>query len=68
MNALKMIARLFRDDRGDDLIEYAMLTVLIGLVGVAAFDWLHQAMFNAYSSWDTAQQNLWIMPNPAPHP
>ncbi len=60
----RAVLEFVADERGDDLIEYAMLTTAIGLVGVAAFNYLRTQILNAYSSWDTTQQVLAPPPDP----
>ncbi len=51
-------------EQGDDLIEYALLTTFIGLLGMVAMGWLHTAIFNVYSGWDAYQQAIYAPPNP----
>ncbi len=60
------MVRLFADESGDDLIEYALLTSLIGMVGVTAFNFLNTAILRAYVAWDGNIGNLWESPPPAP--
>ncbi len=62
------ILRLLQDESGDDLIEYALLTTAIGLVGAAGIAALTNAIHNTYRSWNYAQQNIWQMPNPGVTP
>ncbi len=61
---MEFAARFLRDDCGDDLIEYALLTTTVGCVGVAAYSFVSSAIASAYQSWTYGQQNLWIPPNP----
>ncbi len=61
---LERVRRFFADASGDDLIEYALLTTLIGLVGVAAFSILSTALSTAYTAWNTAVVDLWESPAP----
>ena len=56
--------RLFRSEEGQDLVEYALLTVFVAMVGALAFSFLEGAMGNAYNSWDTTEQNLWEPEDP----
>jgi Flp pilus assembly pilin Flp len=53
-----MFRRLVADDRGQDLIEYALLAALVGVVGIIAWTNVGAAMFNTYSGWDAGLQNL----------
>ena len=55
MLALQFIS----DDSGQDLIEYALLTAIIGISGVFILSTLAMTMGTAYSSWITAGQNAW---------
>jgi Flp pilus assembly pilin Flp len=57
--------RLICDDRGQDVIEYALLTAAIGLAGVAAWPLITTAIGVNYQGLDTETQDLWEMPNPA---
>lgn len=52
------VVRLIRDDSGQDLIEYALLT---GIVAVAAAIVLPTAtaLGDVFESWNTNVQNLW---------
>jgi Flp pilus assembly pilin Flp len=52
------------DDTGQDLIEYALLTSVIGLVAVATWDLIVAAIQNTYASWNTGTNNLWETPDP----
>ena len=62
--------RLLSDDRGQDLIEYALLTAIIGISGLLILSTLPAKMGNAYIGWNTAAQNAWqpCPPKPAPCP
>lgn len=50
--------RFISDDRGQDLIEYALLSALIGIVGILAWTNVGSAIFTTYSGWDTNVQTL----------
>ena len=62
--------RVLTDDRGQDLIEYALLTSIIGIAGLLALSSLSGKMGTVYSSWDTAAQDAWqpCPPQPASCP
>ena len=51
--------QLVSDDSGQDLIEYALLTAIVGISGVLILSALSMTMGTAYSSWNTAGQNAW---------
>lgn len=58
--------RLFLwSEEGDDLIEYALLGTLVGLIGLVAFNLLSSSISGAYNSWDQGIQNLWEPDPPA---
>jgi len=55
----KFAADLIQDEGAQDLVEYALLTVFVAIVGAMTFDVLENAIGNAYTNWDTGEQNLW---------
>jgi Flp pilus assembly pilin Flp len=55
-----LVRAFVRDESGDDLVEYALLAGLIGLVGVLAFNMVSGKMGNAYSGWNTNAQSQWV--------
>jgi len=65
-----VVARVLADDSGQDLIEYALLTAIIGISGMLILSTLPTTMGTAYSSWNTAGQNAWqpCPPQPATCP
>ena len=58
------LRRFFSDERGQDLIEYALLTALIGFAGLVIFDLIRQAIGTTYASWETANNDLWEPADP----
>jgi len=46
----KLLMRLWREEEGQDLVEYALLLVLISLIAVASITTVGQAVSNAFSS------------------
>jgi Flp pilus assembly pilin Flp len=46
----KFIARLLRDDEGQDLVEYVLLISLVALLVVTAFPALRTAIENAFTA------------------
>jgi Flp pilus assembly pilin Flp len=64
-----IFGRLLFDDRGQDLIEYALLSALIGIVGIIAWNNVGVAVNTTYTAWDTnlngdASTAPWRMPDP----
>lgn len=62
-----LLRRLLREEDGQDLIEYALLSSAIGLAGAVAFSFISDAMRDTYTTWDDAVQDdvLVEMPEPA---
>jgi len=52
------IKQFLLDDSGQDLIEYGLLTALIGLVGVLAWTNIRAGIGIKYSGWGTGVQNV----------
>ena len=61
-----LVLRLLSDDRGQDLIEYALLTAIIGISGLLVLSAISTKMGTAYSGWNTAGQNAWQPCPPKP--
>jgi Flp pilus assembly pilin Flp len=59
-----MLRRLASDDRGQDLIEYALLVSFIGLAVVGTFGTIINAISAAYGIFNSANNALWESPNP----
>ena len=57
--------RVLRDQHGQDLIEYALLTTFIAFAGIAVMDILMSAMNTFYGNQNTAVDNLWNPPAPS---
>jgi Flp pilus assembly pilin Flp len=62
---MRVMRRLWNDDRGQDLVEYVLLGASVALAGMAALGAFPGIAQFVYSSWDTAQQNLWYPAPPA---
>jgi Flp pilus assembly pilin Flp len=54
----KMLWKFITDDGGQDLIEYALLSALVGVVGVVAWANISAAIGNVYGRWDTNVQTI----------
>jgi hypothetical protein len=59
------LARLIHDDGGQDLVEYALLTMAIGFGGVVAAPYLSNAISYVYGTWVNETNELWESPDPA---
>ena len=64
------ICRFIVDDRGQDLVEYALLSGIVGIVGLLVFPQLLDQMTAAYTNTITATESAWepCAPDPAPCP
>ena len=58
--------RLVREDDGQDVLEYALLTASIGLAGLAVMNAMGVTLSTAYVSWNTAIDSLWEPEEAAP--
>ena len=63
---MRFLRALARDDLGQDLVEYALLSALVGVVALAAANALGVTMGSVYSGWNTAINALWEAPAPGP--
>jgi len=59
-----LLSRLIRDDRGQDIIEYALLTAGIGLAGIAVWPAITAAIGVTYEALDAGTQDIWETPPP----
>jgi hypothetical protein len=53
------------EDRGQDLIEYALLAAIIGLAGSLVLPVIGPKMGNAFSTWGGQVYNEWKPLDPA---
>jgi Flp pilus assembly pilin Flp len=58
------VSALLVDERGQDLIEYALLTSAILLASVAAFGSIQGAVAGAYATFTGAANSHWVPPDP----
>lgn len=61
---LRLLKAFLWDENGQDLVEYAYLTLFIGLAGLAAWLGIVDAMGTAYAGFDSGTQELWEPPDP----
>lgn len=55
---IRLIARLRREESGQDVIEYALLAAFIGIVGIVIWQNIGIGVSTAYTGWDGAVQTL----------
>ena len=69
MTSARSIAERFvREDDGQDVVEYALLSAFLGVVGYLALSQIGTAVLNTYTSWmDPASgvPSLWDPAAPA---
>lgn len=63
-----VIVALLRDERGQDLIEYALLTAAIGVAGIAAWPTIAASIGSTYRALNLNTQALWAPPSPGGGP
>jgi len=66
--APSLLGQLFIEDRGQDLVEYALLAAFIGVAGYAVIMTLPGLIGNAYASWLDPTNGVpgkWDPPEPA---
>jgi Flp pilus assembly pilin Flp len=69
MTMQRLLHDWLHEERGQDLIEYALLTAFIALAGLAGFNAISDVMGATYTGGNTAVQDLWEVPAPpAPVP
>ena len=56
--------RLLREESGQDLIEYALLTGIVTVGGAALFAAIRTKMTNVYVGWGTEIQDNWHPDDP----
>ena len=61
---LTQLRRFIGDDRGQDIVEYALLTAAIGLAGIATWPLIAAAIGDAYKKFDGDTQDIWEVPDP----
>ena len=57
-DAIKLVRQLIVDEEGQDLIEYALLTACIGLVGTLAWTNIRSHISSGYTGWGSGVNTL----------
>ena len=55
----------FRDESGQDIVEYGLLASIIAIAGILFVPTISTKMGANFSGWGTAVYNLWVPANPA---
>lgn len=61
---IRGLLQLFREDDGQDLVEYALLTAFFGLCALVAWSTLGDALSASYTGTSSGVQGLWDPPPP----
>jgi Flp pilus assembly pilin Flp len=61
---LNLLWRFVRDDRGQDVVEYALLTASIGVAGIAVWPAIAAGIGVAYQALNVQTQDIWQVPDP----
>ena len=64
--SMRAIVDFVVEDSGQDLVEYALLSGIIGMAGMLVLPSIRAKMAAAYSSWLTNAQTAWEPCPPAP--
>jgi len=62
------LPRLARDDSGQDVVEYALLTAFFGLCAFIAWPTMREALGASYTGTTAGVQGLWDPPPPIASP
>ena len=60
-----VLRRLVTDDRGQDVVEYALLTAFFGLAAFAAWTSIREALAANYGATSSGVQGIWDPPPPS---
>jgi Flp pilus assembly pilin Flp len=59
-----LFKRLWREDAGQDLVEYMLLAAFIGLASYGGFVAIQNTIHSSYIGWDSSQQGIYSPPDP----
>ena len=65
MTPQPLICRLLSAERGQDIIEYVLLTAALGITSIAVWPLISASIGQSYQQLDSNTQDLWVPPNPA---
>lgn len=64
----ELAGRLWREDEGQDLVEYGILAGMVITIGIAIFTTISTKMGNAYTTWGNEIETNWVPAAPLPPP
>jgi Flp pilus assembly pilin Flp len=59
-----VVLKFIRDDDAQDLVEYALLGLFVGLAGAALWANVVTLLGTRYTEYNTNVQDLWASPEP----
>jgi Flp pilus assembly pilin Flp len=62
----EVLRRLYLEDDGQDLVEYALLASIVGVTSMLAYTTIPGKMGTAYSNWGSNVYDLWEPDAPMP--
>jgi Flp pilus assembly pilin Flp len=62
---MTLLHRFIVDEDAQDLLEYALLCTVIGLVGAGVFQLIMTAIGNTYGTWNAGVDTIADTPDPA---
>ena len=62
--AVATLVAFARDDRGQDVIEYGLLSAFFGIVTIAVWVTIQSNLHDAYTWYDAHTQSIWQSPDP----
>jgi Flp pilus assembly pilin Flp len=60
----KDLVRLLAEEKGQDLVEYALLASIIGIAGLLVLPSIRTKMSAAFVGWGSGVSSIWIPENP----
>jgi Flp pilus assembly pilin Flp len=64
LSGSELLDRFVYDDQGQDLIEYALLTMIVSVGSLLVFDVIRNKMADAYEQWGIEIQDNWEPSDP----
>jgi Flp pilus assembly pilin Flp len=61
---LRLVDRFIREDDGQDIVEYALLAAIFGIVAALVLPALSTRMRGAFTTWEWQANYDWTPPNP----
>jgi Flp pilus assembly pilin Flp len=56
----RLLGRAWREESGQDLVEYALIIAIVVTGSIALFPQIVTKMGNSFSNWGTNVETIWI--------